>query len=151
EPRGFRVAPGSRAKGFLNELDQPRTIDELDRVRGDELLRGERKGACGDEESLVAARVVDGAQKLLEIGRADDAAGVILALDDRAQTTAVSAEVGTLITAAASPLHLIAHRLEQLRDEFFEALWSQFGKLLELQVGAACLVAEPFDALAAVA
>ena len=42
----------------------------------------ERERAGRDEEALVAASVVDRSQKLLELGRADQALLVILALDD---------------------------------------------------------------------
>ena len=60
-------------------------VNQLDRVLGGELLGRERERAGGDEEALVAERVMDGAQELLEHRRADHAALVVLALDDGEQ------------------------------------------------------------------
>ena len=92
---------------------------------GDELLGGEREGPGGDEEPLVAAGVVDRAQELLELGRADDAPAVVLALDDREQAAATDAQVGPLVAGAADALDLVAERLEQLGDELLEPLGRQ--------------------------
>src|SRR5947209_19794435 len=69
EPGGLGVAAGAGADGLLDELDESRAVDELDRVLGDELLGGEREGPRGDEEALVAPGVVDRAEGLLEVGR----------------------------------------------------------------------------------
>src|SRR5262245_62187976 len=82
EPGGLGLARGARADGVLDELDEAGAVDQLDGVLGDELLGGQREGPSGDEKTLVAAGVVDGAEELLELGRADDAPAVVLALDD---------------------------------------------------------------------
>ena len=39
---------------------------------GGEFLGGKRECACRDEETFVAAGVMDRAQKFLKVGRADD-------------------------------------------------------------------------------
>src|SRR5215208_4484953 len=120
--------------GVLNELDEPGAVDQLDGVVGDELLGGERESPRGDEEPLVAAGVVDGAQELLELGRADDAAAVVLALDDREQAVAPDAEVGPLVAGPPDELDVVAERLEDLGDELLEPFGGERGELSELQV-----------------
>ena len=67
------------------------------------------------------------------------------------QAPATDAEVGPLVAGAADALDLVAERLEQLGDELLEPLGRQRGELLELQVGAAGLLAEPLGLLAALA
>src|SRR6266550_4392909 len=83
EPGRLGLAMGAGADGLMDQLDQAGAVDQLDRVLGDELLGGQREGPGGDEEALVAAGVVDRAEELLELGRADDAPAVVLALHDR--------------------------------------------------------------------
>ena len=119
--RGF--AAGFRAQGAGDELDQARAVDELDRVFGGELLSGERECARRDEESFVAAGVMDCAQKFLKLRRADRGLPVIFALNDGNEPIiAAKEQVGPEIAGAANQLDLEAEHLEELADEFLERL-----------------------------
>src|SRR5438477_12354104 len=79
-PRASRSEPGRlggslafRTEGLVDEFDEPRAVDQFDRVLGGELLGGDREGAGGDEEALVAEGVMDRPQEFLEFGGADHA------------------------------------------------------------------------------
>src|SRR5437868_4166463 len=93
KPGRFRVSPRTGPHRLLDQLDEARSVDELDRVLGGELLRGQREAAGRDEEPLVTLRVVNRAEKLLELGRADNAPGVVLALNDPDQSALAQDEV----------------------------------------------------------
>src|ERR1700733_7569793 len=43
KPGGLGLLAGARAHRFLDQLDQPRAVDQLDRVVGRELVGGERE------------------------------------------------------------------------------------------------------------
>ena len=45
EPGGLRLAAGAGPQRLLDQLDQSRSIDQLDRMIGDELL-GRKREAC---------------------------------------------------------------------------------------------------------
>ena len=146
EPGRLGLAIGAGAEGLADQLDEAGAVDQLDRVLGDELLGGERERPRRDEEALVAARVVDRAEELLQLGRADDGLALaVLALDDPEQPLAADAEVGPLVAGAADDLDFVPQRLEQLADELLEPLGRQRVELRELRVGPPRLVAEPLE------
>src|SRR5579875_1884032 len=150
EPGRLGLVAPLGPEGLVDQLDEARPVHQLDGVLGGELLGRERERARGHEEALVAQRMMDGAEELLEHGRAHHALLVILALDDSEQAVAAAeAEIGALVPAAAHRLDLVAERLEELRDELLERLGGQRGELGELQVGAARLVVLPLDAFPA--
>src|SRR5271157_4164387 len=151
EPGGLGFASGTGAQGLLNQLDQSGSVDQLNRMIGDELLGRKGKRAGGDKKPLVAAGMVDGAQELLKFGRAHDAAFVVLALHDRQHVLAAQAQVGALIAGAAGLLDLVAQRLEQLGHELLEGLGRQRRQLRKLELGPARLRALLFERLAPVA
>ena len=62
----------------------------------------QRESPRGDKEALVAAGVVDRAEELLDLGRADDAAALgVLALDDPPEAIAADPQVNPLVAGAA--------------------------------------------------
>ena len=85
--------------------------------------------------------MVDRAQELLELGRADDASLVVLALDDRQQVLAAEPQVGPLVAGAADLVDLVAERLEELGHELLEGLGRQRAELAQLELGPARLPA----------
>ena len=77
---------------------------------------------------------------------------MILALNDgKEPIIAAEAEVGPFVAGAADLLDLEAEHLEELADEFLERLGGERGELGQLQIGAAGLVALPFQPFATVA
>ncbi len=101
EPGGLGLFAGTRPHRFLHQLDESGAVNQFDRVVGGELVRRQREGPRGDEEALVAAGVVDRAEELLELGRADDPSPEVLALDDPEEAIAADPQIDPLVPGTA--------------------------------------------------
>src|SRR5258706_623822 len=126
------VTGGSGTMGrrvcLLEHLDQPRAVDQLDRLALRELSRLQAENAAADEHRTGCALGRQDSEELADIGHPGP--GPLLALDEDTLGAAVEDEVVAAVSPFVRVLHAKAGLLVRRADQALEVAVAQQAEVL---------------------